>query len=131
MSPSLDRVRKALVEQVGQHCGLRGYAYAPAKITPPALFIGSLTRTDAAMGGVIDLDGKLYAVVRAGGGALDPALDEYVLGERSMADAIDVDPTLGLAGVSVMYDEAGDYQVIEWAGAEFWGVTLDITIMLG
>lgn len=131
MSPTLDLIRKRLVEQVGGHCGAHPHAYAPDRITAtPCVFIGSLTSSRVSMDGAKDLDCKLYFFAKAGGDQHLAELDGAVLGDRSMADAIDEDPTLGLAGVLVTYEDAGDYSLHEWAGGPYWGVMLELKILL-
>ena len=131
MTPSLDQIRKRLVGQVGSHCGAHPHPYAPDRITQtPCVFVGSLTRRKASMDGAVDLEGKLYFFARAGGDQHLAELDDAVLGDTSMAEAIDADPTLGLDGVLVTYDEAGDYGLHEWAGGPYWGVMIDLTILL-
>lgn len=130
-APDLGLIRRRLVDQVGQHCGAKGYPYAPAKIaTTPCVFIGSLERTVATMDGAVDLACKLYFFTRAGGDHHLAELDGAVHGESSVVAAIDDDPTLGLDGVSVVCGQAGDYSLHEWGDAQFWGSMTELTLML-
>lgn len=127
---TLADVRTALAEVVETACGWKSYAYAPLNVVTPCVIPSGHEGDVMTMDGGRTVTINMYALVAIGNDTFQERLDELVepTSDKSILDAINANPTLGLEGVHAVCNGWDSYGSIEWAGAVFWSVRLPVII---
>ena len=122
-------IRVALANQLAS-TGLRTHPVAPGQVVPPALVIIP-NRPAISFGQTMDGETEVNLLVIVLLSAANDAygqdvLDDYVSssGTRSLAAAIQADPTLGGAVEFAVPLQISTYGLIEYAGQQYMGCSL-------
>ena len=131
---SLSAVRTALAATISAVPDLRVSATYQAQVNPPAAIImpspGSIITWEA-LGDVVNYYFRIAILVTyAEDVSSQAALDAYLDSENpgSVISALHADPTLGGQVAWAVPTSASTYGLIEWAGVQYFGTNLQVTV---
>lgn len=119
------QVRSALATSIGQQTGLTAHATAPSDMTPPCVLIGGHTGQRLTMDGLLAVEVAVFMLVGIDQTDFQDQLDEFVMGDRNVFDALG--HRLGIEA-DVDADGWDEYGQVEWAGVPYWSVRVPTTV---